>query len=57
MGNFRGNATNRVIIRNKGGLVITKWIRFSTMPEYFSLLGNGHPGLHYGFKIDGQNSV
>jgi endoglucanase len=57
MGNFRGNATHHVIIRNKGGLVTTKWIRFPSMPEYFSLLGNGHPGLQYGFKIDGQNSV
>lgn len=53
LGNFRGNTTNPIIIRNRGGQVTCKIIRFSNTPEFFKLLGNGQPGVTYGFKING----
>jgi len=57
LGTFHGNATNKVVIRNKGGQVTCKIIRLSNAPEYFKLLGNGQPGVTYGFKIDGTNTT
>jgi hypothetical protein len=51
LGNFRGDATNPIIIRNTGGLVTTAEIRIVNDPKYFKLLGNGKAGLTYGFKV------
>ena len=53
LGNFRGSSSNPLIIRNRDGQVTCKIIRLSNTPEHFKLLGNGTPGVIYGFKIDG----
>ena len=56
LGNFKGTADKPIIIRNKGGQVIVNGqFRFSNRPEHFKLLGNGVPGITYGFKVDGKN--
>lgn len=57
LGNFRGNAANKIVIRNRGGQVTCKILRLSNTPEYFKLLGNGQPGVKYGFKINGANTT
>jgi dienelactone hydrolase len=57
LGNFQGTAERPIIIRNKGGqVVVNGQFRFSNKPEHFRLLGNGTPGITYGFKVDGQLS-
>jgi hypothetical protein len=57
LGNFRGSATQPIIIQNRGGQVTCKIIRLSNTPEHFRLLGNGHQGLTYGFKINGESTT
>lgn len=54
LGNFKGSETQPLIIRNRDGQVACKIIRLSNTPEYFKLLGNGDPGVNYGFKINGN---
>ena len=57
IGNFRGSAAYPIIIRNKGGQVICKILNFTNTSEYFSALGNGQPGVTYGFKVNGNNTT
>jgi len=57
LGNFKGTTANRIVIRNRGGQVACKLMRFSNTPEHFKLLGNGTSGVTYGFKIDGGFST
>ncbi len=57
LGNFRGDATRPIILRNKGGLVTVKQIRFGKNAQYFKLLGNGHPGLTYGILVNGTSNA
>ncbi len=51
LGNIKGTAANPIIIRNKGGLVTVREIRFNNKMENFKLLGNGTPGITYGIKV------
>ena len=51
LGNFKGDATNPIVIRNRDGLVITTEIRILNDAKYFKLLGNGKAGITYGFKV------
>ncbi len=50
-GNFKGDASRPIVIRNKGGQVKTEEIRLVNDAQYFKILGNGHSSTPYGFKI------
>ncbi len=50
-GNFKGDATRPIVIRNKGGQVKTGEIRLTNDAQYFKILGNGHSATQYGFKV------
>jgi hypothetical protein len=51
LGTIKGEAGKPIIIRNKGGLVTLREVRFDNKMEHFKFLGNGYPGLTYGIKI------
>ena len=59
--NFKGTAAKPIIIINKGGKVtistaITASYAFKTKNcQYFKILGNGAPGITYGFNLNGGN--
>jgi hypothetical protein len=59
--NFKGTAAKPIIIINKGGKVTfttatTASYAFKTQNcQYFKILGNGVPGLTYGFDVNGGN--
>lgn len=57
LGNIKGDATRPIIIRNKGGLVTLTQIRLSNKMEYFKIMGNGHPGITYGIKIQNASNI
>ncbi|HEY0058027.1 MAG TPA: right-handed parallel beta-helix repeat-containing protein, partial [Flavisolibacter sp.] len=50
-GNFKGDPSLPIIIRNKGGQVKVGEIRILNDAKYFKLLGNGHSATQYGFKV------
>jgi len=50
-GNFKGDASRPIVIRNKGGQVKTGEIRLTNDAQYFKILGNGHSATKYGFKV------
>ncbi|RYY53405.1 MAG: right-handed parallel beta-helix repeat-containing protein, partial [Chitinophagaceae bacterium] len=52
LGNIRGTAAQPIIITNRGGQVVLNQVRFNNKMENFKFLGNGTPGVQYGFKID-----
>ena len=59
--NFKGTAAHPIIIINKGGKVtfttaVTSSYTFKTQNcQYFKILGNGAPGITYGFDVNGGN--
>ncbi|MFA6085804.1 right-handed parallel beta-helix repeat-containing protein [Mucilaginibacter sp.] len=59
--NFKGTAAKPIIIINKGGKVTfsaatTTSYGFKTQNcQYFKILGNGAPGVTYGFDVNGGN--
>nr|WP_067059255.1 right-handed parallel beta-helix repeat-containing protein [Mucilaginibacter sp. L294] len=59
--NFKGTAAQPITIINKGGKVtfttaVTASYTFKTQNcQYFKILGNGAPGVTYGFDINGGN--
>lgn len=59
--NIKGTAEAPVIIINKGGKVtfstaVTASYAFKTQnSQYFKVLGNGDPGITYGFDVNGGN--
>ncbi len=57
LGNFSGSAAYPVVVQNRGGQVTCTIIRLSNTAEYFKLLGNGKPGVTYGFKINGGKTT
>ncbi|RYY52513.1 MAG: hypothetical protein EOO09_21200, partial [Chitinophagaceae bacterium] len=52
LGNLRGTAAQPIIITNRGGQVVLNQVRFNNKMEHFKFIGNGTPGVQYGFKID-----
>ncbi|WP_157753074.1 dienelactone hydrolase family protein [Chitinophaga sp. MD30] len=64
MGNLVGTAAKPIIIRNCGGLVrvgvnSTTTVASFLLPggQYFKVEGDGHPGLRYGFDINGTSAT
>lgn len=57
IGNFHGDATHPIIIRNSGGQVVVRQFRLSHQASYFKLLGNGDPNYQYGIKIVGTRDA
>lgn len=59
--NFKGTAAKPIVIINKGGKVTfstsaTASYAFKTQNcQYFKILGNGAPGITYGFNVNGGN--
>jgi hypothetical protein len=53
LGNFHGTASNPIIIRNYGGVVSAYIFRISNQASFFKVLGNGTPGVTYGFVVNG----
>jgi hypothetical protein len=59
--NLKGTAAQPIIIINKGGKVtfstsVTASYGFKTQNcQYFKILGNGAPGIIYGFNVNGGN--
>src|SRR5947209_3591639 len=56
LGNFHGTSSNPIIIRNWGGVVNAYIIRISNQASFFKFLGNGTPGVQYGFVVNGTGT-